>query len=117
MEKITEGKAAIDFNQPDDIVTAKICNKSGKLATKACSADPRDGIVSEEYFKSGTEPTEYCDLHTSYEVCSVSGMKPGPYCQKTTYRARIKLPEETTGVTDDITMLILPGGPAINASL
>ena len=28
-------------------------------------------------------------------------MKPGPYCQKTTYRARIKLPEETTGVTDD----------------
>ena len=101
MEKITEGKAAIDFNQPDDIVTAKICNKSGKLATKACSADPRDGIVSEEYFKSGTEPTEYCDLHTSYEVCRVSGMKPGPYCQKTTYRARIKLPEETTGVTDD----------------
>lgn len=101
MERITADKPSIDFEIPSTIVTAEICTKSGKLATSACEADPRNGIIATEYFASGTQPTEYCGLHKTYEVCEVSKLLPGPYCAKKIFVAQIKLPEESTEWTDD----------------
>ena len=101
MERVTADKPYVNFNMPGDIITAYICNKSGKLATGACALDPRDCIVTTEYFIEGTEPTEYCDLHKYVEVCTKSGMKPGPNCESTTFKARIRLPEERNGGTQD----------------
>ncbi len=101
MEQINEGKPDIGFAVPADMVEVEICSKSGKLASDACHGDGRESIVYTEYFVKGTEPTEYCDLHYWVEVCPESNMRPGPYCPTTTYRSRIRLPEETTGSTQD----------------
>jgi penicillin-binding protein 1B len=48
---------AKEFPMPSGITQAQICSESGKLATDQCP-DSRA-----EYFISGTEPTEKCDLH------------------------------------------------------
>ncbi|WP_434310964.1 transglycosylase domain-containing protein [Hominifimenecus sp. rT4P-3] len=103
MEQITAGKADIGFGMPEDIVQAEICSKSGKLASDACRSDAqeRDSVVYTEYFVKGTEPTEECDLHYYVTVCSDSNMKVGPYCPNTKSFARLRLPEETTGSTQD----------------
>lgn len=46
------------FSKPDGVVEATICAQSGKLATETC---PNKYV---EYYLSGTEPTEYCDIHS-----------------------------------------------------
>jgi penicillin-binding protein 1B len=48
---------AKEFPSPSGIVQARICPASGKLAGDQCP-DTRG-----EYFISGSEPTEKCDLH------------------------------------------------------
>ncbi|WP_051350579.1 transglycosylase domain-containing protein [Caloramator sp. ALD01] len=46
------------FSKPEGVVEAVICAQSGKLATENC---PNKYV---EYYLSGTEPTEYCDIHS-----------------------------------------------------
>ncbi len=103
MTELTDGLPDIGFNRPDNIVQCKICTKSGKLATDACLADhaERGSIVYDEYFVDGTQPTEKCDLHFWVKVCPSSGLKPNRYCPSSTYVYRIRLPENTTGDTQD----------------
>jgi penicillin-binding protein 1A len=56
---------------PAGIVAVEICRLSGELPTDGCRHAPSDveGDVTEksyvgmEYFRRGTEPTEYCPLH------------------------------------------------------
>ena len=63
-EKIT------DFSKPADIVKAKICKESGKLAIKGvCDHDPRGNCVVTEYFAKGTVPKQTCDTHVAVEIC------------------------------------------------
>jgi len=57
---------------PSNITAVKVCRLSGKLATSGCEhlevvdgRVDRQPVVYSEYFASGTEPTEYCDLHGS----------------------------------------------------
>ncbi|MBE6891083.1 MAG: hypothetical protein E7481_03540 [Ruminococcaceae bacterium] len=66
---ITEGQ----FIQPDGIVKATYCNVSGKAPGPYCSTDPRGSRVKTGLFKSGTQPTETCDVHHQLYVCSESG--------------------------------------------
>ncbi len=66
---ISEG----EFPQPDGIVTATYCNVSGKAPGPYCSTDPRGSRVKTGLFKSGTQPTETCDVHHQLYVCSESG--------------------------------------------
>ena len=66
---ITEGS----FTQPDGIVTATYCNVSGKAPGPYCSSDPRGSRVKTGLFKSGTQPTETCDVHHQLYVCTESG--------------------------------------------
>jgi penicillin-binding protein 1A len=48
-----------DFEQPEGIVRADVCDESGELATDRC---PK---VHSDVFKQGTEPTQDCHLHPS----------------------------------------------------
>ena len=75
MQQIHEikGITEAEFTQPDGIVTATYCNVSGKAAGPYCSSDPRGGRVKTGIFKSGTQPTETCDVHHQLYVCSESG--------------------------------------------
>ena len=62
------------FTPPYGVTTATICRISGKLAAEGCDHAEvigKDGqietrsMVYTEYFSLGTEPTEYCDMHTA----------------------------------------------------
>ena len=98
----TKGLSPKAFSVPSDIVAVEICAKSGKLAVQGrCTADHREGMIYTEYFKRGTEPTEECDIHYVTQVCSSSGMQPNGYCPSSYWKMYIKLPDETTGYTDD----------------
>ena len=68
-----KGITEAEFTQPDGIVTATYCNVSGKAPGPYCSSDPRGGRIKTGLFKSGTQPTETCDVHHQLYVCSESG--------------------------------------------
>lgn len=60
------------FSEPDGIVTSSYCACSGKLPGPYCTADPLGNQVRTGKFKSGTEPTEVCDVHHQLYVCTES---------------------------------------------
>lgn len=81
MSQIHEGLAYKDFSQPEGIVQATVCKKSGKLAIAGvCDQDPRGSMVYTEYFEEGTEPTEYCDKHYLGNVCTATHMLANSEC-------------------------------------
>ncbi|HJV36844.1 MAG TPA: PBP1A family penicillin-binding protein [Geomonas sp.] len=51
------GKPAVDFPKPDNVVTATIDPSTGFLATPDCP------VKKEEFYQTGTEPTQYCPKH------------------------------------------------------
>lgn len=65
-----------DFQIPKEVVSIEICKDTGALATTFCPKKT-------EFFLAGTEPTAYCAKHRfiDLEICSHSGMLPGPYCR------------------------------------
>lgn len=70
MKKIHQDKEPMpNFAQPDGIVKAYVCTKSGKKPSSLCSSDPR-GVVKQEIFVKGTEPQDTCGVHVSLEVNS-----------------------------------------------
>lgn len=104
MTKIHEGLPDIGFPVPDGIETAVICRKSGKLAVEGvCDSDPRGSMVYTEYYAKGTAPTDTCDKHVEYNVCSSSGKIAGPYCpaEGITKQIFMNIPEGYEGTTDD----------------
>ncbi len=81
MSRIHENLEYQDFTMPNDITTATVCKKSGKLVVAGlCDADPRGSMVSTEYFAEGTVPTEYCDHHVNVTICAESGMLATEFC-------------------------------------
>ena len=69
----TKQEQTTDFKKPADIVKAKVCKESGKLAIKGvCDHDPRGSRVITEYFEKGTVPTQTRDIHVAVEVCKTS---------------------------------------------
>jgi penicillin-binding protein 1A len=72
MMAATKGDQPEWFRAPETVSSAGVCRLSGKLATHACQdveTVDSDGNLSRrsqvytEYFVSGTEPIEYCNLH------------------------------------------------------
>jgi membrane carboxypeptidase/penicillin-binding protein len=57
MRPALAGEPAIDFPQPDTIIAAAIDPETGYLATADCPES------QDEFFITGTEPTEYCPEH------------------------------------------------------
>jgi len=78
MKAATHGDKPQWLSMPPDITIVNVCRLSGKLATSACEhLDVVDGRIEHqpavygEYFARGTEPTSYCDLHSSRGVIGV----------------------------------------------
>lgn len=104
MTRVHEGLADTGFEQPDSVVSAQICRKSGLLAIPGvCEHDPRGSAVYTEYFAAGSVPTEMCDHHVLGTVCSESGGTPNEYCPEETRTSAVfmVLPSGETGATDD----------------
>lgn len=81
MGRVHEDLDYKDFFTCDDITSATVCKKSGKLAVKGlCDCDPRGSMIETEYFARGTAPTDYCDHHVSVTICSKSKKLAGEYC-------------------------------------
>jgi penicillin-binding protein 1B len=57
MKNATAGQPSVEFDVPEGITFAEIDRDTGKLALPGC---PR---TITESFLTGTEPTEYCELH------------------------------------------------------
>lgn len=51
-----------DFPMPETVVRVEICQSSKKLANPECPAN----LIYKEVFMVEYEPTNYCDIHTSY---------------------------------------------------
>ena len=56
MQRVHEGLEYKEFEIPDTLEQVKVCQTSGKLATKSCP-------VTTEYLEKGTGPTTVCTLH------------------------------------------------------
>ncbi len=90
MGRIHENLERREFKQPEDIVTATVCKKSGKLAVEGlCDSDPRGSMVETEYFAPGTAPTEYCDHHVRATICTASGMLANEFCPEETKQSGV----------------------------
>ncbi len=100
MEKVHANLEYRDFERPDGIVTAKICVDSGKLATSECSNDPRAKQVRSEVFAEGTQPTDHCDVHTTYNICTVSGKIPNEFCPAEFVQSRVGIISKTPPAPD-----------------
>lgn len=101
MQRVHADLPVKQFEQPDDIITAQVCNKSGKLAVKGvCDSDPRGSKLYKEYFVRGTEPVATCDVHVAVKVCTKTGLKATSSCETAT-KIYVQRPEDSKGTTDD----------------
>lgn len=86
MEEIHETKQLEkkNFEMPDSIVKAEICNKCGKLAVAGLCDEAEGGsCVITEYFAKGTVPTERCDCHIRVDICKKSKKIATDNCKRT----------------------------------
>jgi penicillin-binding protein 1A len=72
MKAATRGDKPEWLKVPPGVTTARVCSLSGKLATDGCQdaevvakdgSTGRRSLVYTEYFASGTQPVEFCELH------------------------------------------------------
>ncbi len=90
-----------DFDDCDDITSAYICSKSGKLAINGVcdheiNPDSSSGIKNEirkEYFAKGTEPKDYCDVHVKVTLCNSTNLLAKKSCPKDNLYTRVYLVE------------------------
>lgn len=88
MTEIHKGLEASTFEKTANIVTAKVCNDSGRLATDKCTN------TYSEIFIKGNLP-ETCDAHDEqFAVCSESGKLPNEYCPSTMTKSGIYIIEK-----------------------
>ncbi len=75
--KILENKEPSKFEEPDGIVHMTVCTIGDAKPTRACYADHR-GVVKDEIFVAGTEPTDYCKVH-QFTSTGLRLVRPIPY--------------------------------------
>ena len=96
MSKIHEGLPQKDIldGDPADYGLTKVttCAVSGQLATDACRNDAMGYGVVTDYWKEGTQPTQYCQMHTVQNVCVESGMAASPYCPYVEQKGVVTIP-------------------------
>ena len=107
MTRINEAKGYtedIGFPPPESIEAAQICSKSGKLPVEGvCTNDPEGNKVITEYFAKGTVPTDTCDVHQKFTLCSASGLISTDNCPADALVSKIYrvLPAGSSGYTTD----------------
>ena len=101
MGRVHEGMENKDFEKPSGIVQCVICTKSGKLAVGGlCDNDGRAGIVRNEYFAEGKQPTEVCDHHVAVSICADTGLLATSMCPNRVPQAKVLLPAMQEGVAE-----------------
>lgn len=75
------------FEKPSNVVSAKVCLTSGKLATDECES------TYTEYFVKGTLP-DYCDGHTKLTICTDTGKIATENCPNTEEKVYTNKPEK-----------------------
>ena len=63
-----------------DIIKVTTCGVSGMLATDACRNDINGYKPVTDYWLRGTEPSIYCPMHQSQEICTETGLLATQYC-------------------------------------
>lgn len=70
-----------DFEAVEGFVTKNICIDSGKLAISGlCDREVRGNRIRSEIFIKGTEPREFCDVHTEVTVDKNTALLATEYC-------------------------------------
>ena len=77
---IDHTKNSFDFEET--LYEASYCAVSGKIATEACSLDPRGSQVVIGYFTKLDIPKEQCDRHILIEYCSEGKGMAGSACPR-----------------------------------
>lgn len=94
MTKVLKGKKdkKIIEDSPESLglVKVKVCSVSGLKATAACSLDVDGHKPVTDWFVKGTEPTQTCDWHETFEICTETNLLATEYCPKET-RKKISL--------------------------
>lgn len=105
MTRVHEGLENKDFTKPSGIVQCVICTKSGKLAVGGlCDSDGRSGIVRNEYFAEGQQPTEVCDHHVAVSICVDTGLLATSMCPNRVPQVKVLLPAMQEGVAEAVTL-------------
>lgn len=81
MEEIHQELPNKAFPIPDDIVTAVICSRSGKLPLPGL-CEQRETLRT-EYFAEGTVPTDFCNAHYQGIICQHSRL---PACDNCPFK-------------------------------
>lgn len=109
MSEIHKGLDNSKFEATSNIVTAKVCATSGRLATDKCTN------TYSEIFIKGKLP-ESCDAHDNqYTVCSESGKLPNEFCPANkivTKQSKYVLEKERLGLWHTLTPSSIGGETA-----
>ncbi len=87
MKMVHEDLPSATFEKPSNIVSAKICKDSGKVAVEACTN------TYTEYFVKGTVPGD-CEGHEKLTICTETGKIATEYCKNTEEKIYTKKPEK-----------------------
>ena len=105
-----------------------ICADSGKLATAACSADPRSDRVQTVRCYSSDAPGSYCTAHTTVDWCVEGDGAANEYCRMANAEivshglvkftkdklSQISAAGSVTGFDDSLIYLVDSSGNAVN---
>ncbi len=80
MKQVHENLPAKEFERPSNIIRATVDNKSGKVPTEISHMDPRQNNIISEYFISGSQPTEYDDIHVLADIDIFTNRLATPSC-------------------------------------
>lgn len=87
MKAVHQDLKSARFEKPDNVVAAKVCKQSGKLATSECTS------TYTEYFVEGTVP-KACDGHTTVKICKESEKVATEYCPEVEEKVYTGIPEK-----------------------
>lgn len=88
-----------EFNKPlQGIIECTVCSVSGKLLTEDC-----EDYQTTQVFLEGTQPTEFCNLHSNQSVSTISLLR----LEKEFYKSGARLTEkiDTTPLTVNLDFL------------
>ncbi len=103
MKQVHAGLPQGSFPKGENVVSATIDTKSGKLPSALSALDPR-GTVKSEYFSAGTVPTEEDDMHVLVSICADTNYLATPYCPNAVEKVMIKRPEDWVYTYKNITV-------------
>ena len=80
MAAVHEGLPRLEFETPENLVSAKYCLDSGMSPTQWCELDPRGSRVATGKYDKDDVPRQLCSKHIPVEIDIASGHPVTPYC-------------------------------------